>query len=65
MKLTGAKRPGAGTECNVKRKQKRAGRKTAGAEEGQSEEDDASENDDVVEFKVKDEGNEGTQMLLP
>ena len=67
MKLTGGKRPGAGTEYSAKRKQKRTGRKTAGAAEGQSEEDDAPENDDVVEFKIQDDGSEGAHvaMLLP
>jgi hypothetical protein len=67
MKLTGGKRPGAGPEYSAKRKPKRTGRKTTGAAEGQSEEDDASENDDVVEFKIKEDESEGARqaMLLP
>jgi hypothetical protein len=65
--LTGGKRPGAGPEYSAKRKPKRTGRKTTGAAEGQSEEDDASENDDVVEFKIKEDESEGARqaMLLP
>ena len=65
MKLAGGKRPGDGQEYSGKRKQKRAGRKTAGGMGGQSEEDDAFENDDLVEFKIKQEANGGADVILP
>lgn len=64
MKLAGAKRPGDGPKYPGQRKQKGAGRKTAGAAGEQSEEDAASENDDVVEFKIKDEENEGADSII-
>jgi hypothetical protein len=65
MKLTGAKRPGDGPEYSGKRKQKVTERNKAGTAAGQTEEDDAPENDDVVEIKMKAGQDEGADIVLP